>query len=193
MNKSGNTYARIVTRHKIDRMTAREGSEGFFLRYCRYSLSSLSQTLGSRYTSWMVEARLVTVTFGPLSTEKSLVFTPGRIFPVSSPSLTPWAPFTSPLRVRRSLMNLSLRPESLSAIPPSSGKNLSSSWYMRFFRVSSFSFSMTVPLESLIMVLDSRTNSKSLALHSSLVDESRSEQYFWNSDSHGVGRPDWKN
>ena len=89
MNKSGNTYARIVTRHKIDRMTAREGSEGFFLRYCRYSLSSLSQTLGSRYTSWMVEVRLVTVTFGPLSTEKSLVITPCRIFPVSSPSLTP--------------------------------------------------------------------------------------------------------
>ena len=63
-----NQHKRMFTRHKMERITAREGSAGFFLMNWRYSLSSLSQTLGSRYTSWMVEARLVTVTVRPSST-----------------------------------------------------------------------------------------------------------------------------
>ena len=111
-----------------------------------------------------------------------------------SPFLLPWASKPLPWWLLNSCnweTKFSLRSVLVTATPPSPGRNLSWSWNMRFFRVSSFSFSLAASLLNLMMFLVSNTNSSNFALQITLVLVSRSVRYFWNSDNQGVGRPDW--
>ena len=110
-----------------------------------------------------------------------------------SPFLVPWAPLPCwSLNSSNWETSLVLRSLFVTATPPSEGKNLSWSWRMRFFTVSSFSLlvSLDTSLLNLIMFLVSNTNSSNFALQITLVLVSKSVRNFWNSASQGVGNPD---